>query len=82
MKMVPYDVKKLGHRYSYKSTENLRILEEFEKSGETCVRIEDFPQKHASSCYASLRKSIMRFHMNGISVFTRKGEVFLIRNKL
>ena len=76
MTLVPYDKKELHH---YKRSDNLKILEEFAKSGLDCARIEGWTQKNATTCVESLRNSIRHYHMNGITVSERKGKVYLIR---
>lgn len=78
MKLVPYEKKKLGNYYA--RTSNLKILEEFLDSGLDCAKLEDYPHKNAYSCSASLRKSIQRFGMKGITIMVRKNDVFLIKN--
>lgn len=77
MKLVPYDMKKLG----YTKTKILTILEEFEKSGLDCARVEDHGCKNAKSCAASLRMAVKRFHMNNIEVITRKDQVYMIHKR-
>lgn len=77
MKFVPYDRKKLGCYYS--KTSNLKILESFLESGLDCAKLEGWPHSSAGSCSASLRKSIQRFGIKGVTTTIRKGEVFLIK---
>lgn len=79
MKLVPYDVKKLGNR-SFKACRNQKIIQQFLDSGETCVKLEDFPHKSASVCRSVMRASIQRMKLDStVKVVLRNGEVFLIR---
>lgn len=82
MKMVPYDREKLMLQSHYKRTKNFRILEDFANSNYDCVRLVDYEYKNAKSGYGSLRKSIERFGFNGVNVFIRGEEMFLIKVKL
>ena len=77
MNLIPYDVDNIGGYY--KQTKIMAILEEFEKSGLTCAKVEDHHYKNAKACYGAFHNAIIRFHMNGIRVFTRNENVFLIR---
>lgn len=80
MKLVPYEMEKLGpirRRYS----ENRRILEEFVESGLNCAEIENFTQKSAQSAQSSLIGSIKRYKITTVQVAVRKNRVFLIRKK-
>lgn len=76
MKLVP-----TNERMLFKKTALLSVLEEFENSGHDCVRIEDYPQSSAKTCYSSFYNAINRYHMNNIKVFTRRGEVYLVKEK-
>ena len=78
MKLVPYDLEKIGYYGAYRKTRNLKILDEFVKSGHRCVKIEDYPQKDAKNCSRSLKASIRKFKLNGIKVSVRGQDVFLI----
>ena len=78
MTLIPYDKKKLG--IIYNKTKNLELLEEFLNSDYDCVRVNGYTHKTADCCAKCLRGSIKRFGLKGISVITRKNEVFLIKN--
>lgn len=62
-----------------KKTKNFMILESFANSEATCVKLEDHGCRDAYSCAASLHNSIKNFHMYGIKVINRNGEVYLIK---
>lgn len=76
MKLVP-----INERMLFKKTSLLSVLEEFENSGNDCVRIEDYPQSSARICYSSFYSAINRYHMNNIKVFMQRGEVYLVKEK-
>ena len=78
MKLVPYNLSDLGHIGGYRKTSNLKILDEFVKSGYQCVKVENYPQKDAANCRNSLVNSIKKFKLNGIKVSVRGRDVFLI----
>lgn len=77
MKLTQYDAKKLNDR-QYKRTKLFDILEEFAESDMECAKVEGWPHKSATSCQASLTKSIKNFGFN-IKVVTRNKEVFLVK---
>lgn len=79
MKLTAYDKRKLGNLDGcYGKTKMFGVLDEFANSEMTCAKLEDWPHKSATSCQASLVKSIKRYGFN-IKVITRKGEVFLLK---
>ena len=79
MKLVPYDVNKLRNR-SFEACRNQRIIQQFLDSGETCVKLEDFPHKSANVCRSVMRASIQRMKLDStVKAVLRNGEVFLIR---
>lgn len=79
MKLVPYDVKKLGNR-SFKACRNQKIIQQFLDSGETCVKLEDYPHKSANVCRCVVNASIRRMKLDStVKTVLRNGEVFLIR---
>lgn len=79
MKLVPYDVNKLGNR-SFKACRNQTIIQQFLDSGETCVKLDGYPHKSASVCRSVMGASIQRMKLDStVKVILRKGEVFLIR---
>lgn len=76
MKMTPCAFEEVGVT---KKTKNFMILESFANSEATCVKLEDHGYCNAYSCAASLHNSIQIFHMYGIKVVNRNGEVYLIK---
>lgn len=66
----------------FKKTKNLELLEEFINSGESVCEVVDYTHQDAKSAYWSLRNSVIRFGFNKISVATRKGRVYLIREDI
>lgn len=81
MNFIPYDINKVN-RSKYRKTENLRLIEEFAKSGESCVKIENFPQKRASVAATTLNHSAKHFGYPHIRFMSRKGELFAINEIL
>lgn len=80
MKLVAYDIRKLsGCKGFYKKSANLELLEEFANSAMNCAKVEDFTQRNARGCAASLNSSIKRYKMLNIEAHEVKGEVFLIK---
>lgn len=80
MKLVAYDVRKLGGvKGFYKKSANLELLEEFANSNMICAEVVDYHQRDARSCANSLNGSIKRYKMNNIEAHERKGKVFLIK---
>lgn len=79
MKLTPCNIEEIGGMGYYKKSNNYRILSEFISSGLKAAKVEEFTQKSATSCAASLNASIKRYRMNSIYAIERKGEVFLIR---
>ena len=78
MKLLAYDVKKLGE-HVYKPTSNMILIEEFINSGIVCAKVEGFTHKNATSCTNSLNQSIRRGKTLNVKAIQRKNEVFLIR---
>jgi hypothetical protein len=79
MKLVPYDIKKLGDVNKYKKTKNLDLLEKFVASDLECAKVEGWTGTDAGHKAASLRQSIKRFKLGNIMVVNRKGNVYLIK---
>lgn len=79
MKMVPYDVTKLG---MYARSNNLDTLMDFIDSGFDCVKLEGYTQKNAKNCRNSLENSIKNYRLGGIQVVVRGENVFLVRKKI
>lgn len=76
MKLVPYDEKNIKY---YKSTKNLKILEEFIESDMSCAKLEGYTQKNAKNCQTSLLGSIRKFRIHGVKVLVRKDDVILLK---
>jgi hypothetical protein len=77
MKFVEYDIEQVAlHRY--KKTDNMKLLDEFSESGLACAKVEEYTQRDAHICAASLRKTALHAHMSHIKVIVRKGEVYMI----
>ena len=79
MRMVACNLNEIESKGVYKKSDNFKILNEFAESEHTCVMIEDYTQKNAMCCAASLNTSIKRYHMTGIRAISRKDKVYLIR---
>lgn len=77
MNMIPVDINEL--KKGYKRSSNQKILSQFAESKHDCVKIEDYSQSDCHSCAASLNSSIKRFHMTGLRVIVRGGEVYLLK---
>lgn len=82
MKMVPYNRKEIPAAQHYKSTKNLKVLEEFMNSGADCVQLVDHGYANAKSCYSALRVSAIRFGFAGVQVIIRGEDVFLAKKEL
>lgn len=81
MTLVPYSIENLETmttRY-YKSTKNLRVIDEFIKSDLCCAEITNFDSKNAKSLYGSLYKSIKRFRKEEVAILKRGERLFLVR---
>lgn len=81
MKMIPYDVNKLGGKKWYARSDNFQTLMEFASGNLDCVKIEGYPQKNAAICCTSLRQSIKRYRIHGVQVIMRRDNVFLIKDR-
>ena len=81
MKLIPYDIKKLA-RSKRKYTDNYKVLMEFRNSDADCVKVTGWTHVTASSCVASLSKSIQTYKMQDIIQCMRCGEdIYLIKIK-
>ena len=78
MKFEKYDIKNIGMHY--KRSNNMKLLDDFKKSGLNCAVVTEFTTKNAFYCAASLQNTIKRFHSEykGIVAISRNGSVFLI----
>lgn len=63
----------------YKRTKLLTIIEEFKKSGVECARVVDHDYKTQESGRNALNQAIKRYGINGVCVFTRNNEIYLVR---
>ena len=64
----------------YKRSENLMLLDEFEKMRYNCAEIKCFSHSTANSCASSFRNSIKIYGKVGIiKVIVSDNRVFLIR---
>lgn len=77
MKLVPYEISKLGSIKGYSN--NRALLQEFVESDLDCVKVEGFTQKEARYCASSLSNSVKRYRIANVKVITRKNEVFLVK---
>lgn len=81
MNFIPYDINKLN-KNKYRKTENLRLIEEFAESGESCAKIENFSQKTSSVAATTLNHSAKHFGYPHIRFMSRKGKLFVINENL
>lgn len=81
MNFIPYDINKVN-RNKYRKTENLRLIEEFAESGESCAKIKNFPQIRSSVAATSLNHSARNFGYPHIRFISRKEELFVINENL
>ena len=79
MRLVAYDVKKLGGQLCMAKCKNQALIEEFIASGMECAKIEGFTQKTAQICASSLNLTIKRFNFGGVRAISRGNEAFLIK---
>ena len=63
----------------FRSTKNSEILNEFRESDMNVAKIEGWTHASAHSFAGSLRVSMERYNIGGISVHIRNGEVFLVK---
>lgn len=77
MRFEAYDIN-LVECKGYKRTSNVKLLNDFVNSGLACATVEDFDQRNAHICAASLRKTALRERLYSIKVMSRKGKVYLI----
>lgn len=81
MYLTPYDKAKIKKLNTYSMSSNLSLLTEFMESEHDCVRVEGWQHKDAYSCVRALGTSAKRYHMYGVKVISREGEVYLIKTK-
>lgn len=77
MRFVECDISELGR--GYKRTKILTILDEFQKSGLECARVEDWEYATASSGAGTLNKAIKNFRFAGMKAFSRNGQIYLVK---
>lgn len=63
----------------YKHTSNMELLDQFVNGDHDCVRIVDHHWENAKSGYASILNSIKHYRYGGVKVFTRQGEIYLVK---
>lgn len=63
----------------YKSTSNLKLLDDFMASEHDCVRIIDHNWANAKNGYCSIANSIRHFKYGGVKVFTKDKEIYLVK---
>lgn len=80
MKLVPYDIDKVSRHI--KRTKLLAVLEEFDRSGLDCVKVEDHDYGNAKSGVNAFNVAAKRFGMMHIHAIQRKGMIFLIREDI
>ena len=81
MKLVPCEINKLDY-HPRKCTKLYKLLTEFANGDADCVRLEGWTHKNAKNCVNSIQLSINRYYKGLINVFTRDGEVYLVKAKV
>lgn len=76
MKLVPYDIKKIG---GYKLCRNQAIVYEFAQSDLRCAKVEDVHTKNAYIAQRALQNACKKMRLDNIIVMSRRGEVFLVK---
>lgn len=71
--------KELYNFKGYTNTSNMRLLDDFMHSEHDCVRIVDHRWSSAKSGYGSILNSIRNYKYGGVKVFTRGGEIYLVK---
>lgn len=77
MRFEAYDIN-LVECKGYKRSPNVKLLNEFVNSGLACATVEDFDQRDAYVCAASLRKTALRERLYSVKIICRKDKVYLI----
>jgi hypothetical protein len=62
----------------YKSTKNIKFIEDFRDSGLHCAKVEEYTHKDAYCCASSLKNTIKKCRITNIECRTINGEVYLI----
>ena len=80
MRFTEFDFKKIKRSDLYKFSKNIRLLDEFKKSGLKCAKVTDWTCKCADYCASSIQQTIKKKHneYKDIICIGRNGEVFLI----
>lgn len=78
MKFEKYDIKNIGMHY--KRSSNMKLLDEFKKSGLKCAKVTEWTHNKASFCSSSIQQTIKRYNneYKDIVCILRDDEVFLI----
>ena len=78
MIFTQYDVSTINTRYP--ASCNIKLLDDFKKSGLKCAKVTDWTCKCASYCASSIQQTIKkkRNEYKNIICIGRRGEVFLI----
>lgn len=80
MNLVPCEIKDVQVRTNgYKLSKNLKILQEFIEMDVDCMEVVDYTNKTAESCSNSLRYSIKRYKLSGITACTCNHKVYLVK---
>lgn len=80
MKLVPYDVEKLGNLCGRKFRCNQNIVYEFFQSDLKCAKVEGMNAKNAHIAQNMLCRACKRLNLDkSITAISRKGEVFLVK---
>lgn len=81
MKLVPCEIEKLGYQ-PRKYSKIYKLLTEFANGDADCVRLEGWTHNNAKNCVNSLLLRINKYYKGLIHVFTRDGEVYLVKAKV
>lgn len=78
MKFEKYDIKNVGMHY--KRSSNMKLLDEFKKSGLKCAKVTEWNHSKATFCSSSIQQTIKRYkeEYKDIVCILRGDEVFLI----
>lgn len=81
MELKACNIEELGRKRA-KRADNYKLLSDFADSDMKCARVDGWQHKSAHVCATSLRKTIESYNMFDITVFVRKGNVYLIKTLL
>jgi hypothetical protein len=78
MKFEKYNIKNIGMHY--KRSNNMKLLDDFKKSGLKCAVVTEWETKTSQYCASSLQLTIKRYHeeYGNILCIHRNGKVILI----